>query len=271
MDTKALFLDLDDTLLNSRREITSGNRAAIEAALMAGHKVIITTGRPLPSALLQAEKLGLTGPGCYVIAFNGGMIYDMGAQELIYTEQLPHSLMKELIEEAHRRGLHVQSYNESYVLVDPFHDPACIKRYCNKILMEYRVVPSIADAVSGACKVLVIDLHDRAPIGAYMDWVNETYAGVLEAFFSCPEYVEVIPTGLGKGSALRRLAALLGLPIANTISAGDEENDLSMIRDAGVGCAMANAIPKVKAIADYITANDNNHDGVKEIIEKFML
>ena len=71
-DRKALFLDLDGTLLTDDKQIPEGNREAIYRMLEQGHSVIIATGRPLVSAVLQAEKLGLTSRGCYIIAFNGG-------------------------------------------------------------------------------------------------------------------------------------------------------------------------------------------------------
>ena len=57
MDRKILFLDLDGTLLNDQKEITPGNRSAIEKAIALGHQVVVTSGRPLKSALVQAERL----------------------------------------------------------------------------------------------------------------------------------------------------------------------------------------------------------------------
>ncbi|MBO6107243.1 MAG: HAD hydrolase family protein, partial [Stomatobaculum sp.] len=60
-------------------------------------------------------------------------------------------------------------------------------------------------------------------------------------------------------------------PVEDTIGVGDEANDLTMVEAAGLGVCMANGIPEVKADADYITERDNNHDGVAEVIEKFVL
>ena len=74
--TKILFTDLDGTLLNDQKEVTAGNQAAIDRALEQGHKIVVTTGRPLASGVHIAERIGLTREGCYVIAFNGGQIYD---------------------------------------------------------------------------------------------------------------------------------------------------------------------------------------------------
>ena len=103
MEKKALFLDLDGTLLNDQKQITGKNRAAIEAALAQGHHIIIATGRPLVSAAEQAQMLGLTGKGCYLIAFNGCVLYDIAENEVIFHSTLPMELLYEIFEEANRR------------------------------------------------------------------------------------------------------------------------------------------------------------------------
>ena len=97
------------------------------------------------------------------------------------------------------------------------------------------------------------------------------YGDRLNSFFSCKEYIEIIPKTCGKGLALLRLAEILEIPVEDTIGVGDEANDLTMVEAAGLGVCMANGIPEVKAAADYITERDNNHDGVAEVIEKFVL
>ena len=94
MDRKILFLDLDGTLLNSSREVSPGNRAALEQALSLGHKVVINTGRPLHSAIIQNDRLGFHQDGCYVVSFNGGMIYDAYQEKLVYSHCLPWTQRK---------------------------------------------------------------------------------------------------------------------------------------------------------------------------------
>lgn len=271
MNKKALFLDLDGTLLDDRREITEGNKKAIDQALAIGHKVIIATGRPLVSALAQAEKLGLTEEGCYVISFNGGMIYDMGAEKVVYCKSVEQRLVEQVFAEARRRGIHLQTYDEKYVLVDDFYSQDFLDRYCKKVGMEYQKIASVKDLKMEPCKMLAIDYQGQTELKEFIRWIQEELGEELIAFFSSQEFVEIIPKGLGKGNALQRLSGMLGIPMENTLAAGDQENDLSMICDAGVGCAMANAVPTVKEAADYITERDNNHDGIQEIIERFML
>ena len=89
MNSKIFFTDLDGTLLNDKKEITPGNRAAISEALSAGHKIVIATGRPLASARIQAERLGLTGEGCYAITYNGGLIYDSFHRNVLLCTTVP--------------------------------------------------------------------------------------------------------------------------------------------------------------------------------------
>lgn len=268
--TKALFLDLDGTLLNDQKEITPGNRSAIEKALAAGHRVVITTGRPLVSAIEQARRLDLTGPGCYLIAFNGGIIYDLGAKKVIFEKNVPLELVQAVFAEANRRGLHIQTYDERQVLVESRCDGEAVRRYCSIILMTYSVVPSVAALTREPAKMLLIDFQNKAPLEDFQAWVLERYGDKLDSFFSCEQYLEVIPRGMSKGNALLQLAGLLGIPQQNTVAAGDAANDLSMIEAAGVGVAMCNGTEEVKAAADTVTTRDNNHDGIAEVIEKYL-
>ena len=99
----------------------------------------------------------------------------------------------------------------------------------------------------------------------------EEYPQQLDAFCSCQAYLEIIPRGLSKGNALVQLAQRLGIPIENTVAAGDAANDLSMLRAAGAGVAMCNGTDEAKAAADAVTCRDNNHDGIAEIIEKYLV
>ena len=88
---------------------------------------------------------------------------------------------------------------------------------------------------------------------------------------SKPEMLEFSHLQSNKGDAVRFMADFYGVPMGDTIAVGDEENDCPMIEAAGVGVAMANASQVVKDVADYVTERDNNHSGIAEVIEKFVL
>lgn len=268
---KAIFLDLDGTLLNDQKEVTEENQKTIARMLEKGHKVVITTGRPLVSAIKQAEKLGLTTQGCYLIAYNGGVIYDTGNRKILFQKTIPLELVKKVFAEANRLGIHIQTYNDTDVLVEPRNDNANVRRYCQLINMEHQVIPSVEDLEQPPVKMLLINYEEASGLEQFRQWVLSWAEGQLESFFSCGQYLEVVATGLSKGNALLQLAELLGIPKENTVSVGDAANDLPMIKAAQVGVAMVNGTAEVKAAANYITVRDNNHSGVAEVIQKFIL
>ena len=270
-NSKALFLDLDGTLLDDRKKISEKNRLAIDRMLAMGHRVIITTGRPLVSARVQAKALGLTGSGCYLIEYNGGVLFDTEHEKVIYKQTIPLPLIRLVFDEANKRGLHIQTYDDDYVLAEPRCDNEYLRYYSTNFGVPSRIIDSVRSLTQEPVKMLMIDMEDPSRLESMRGWVAEHAGEQLDTFFSSEVFVEIISKGLNKGNALRQMAALLDIPLENTISAGDAGNDLPMIRAAHLGCAMANASDAVKAAAGYITEADNNHDGVAEIIEKFIL
>lgn len=270
MDRKLLFMDLDGTLLNNSKQITPGNRQALEEALERGHGVIITTGRPLKSAMDQARKLGLDKPGCYLIAYNGAVIYDWAKQEQVFSRTLRYDAVNRVFDLVNPTGLHVQTYDTWDVLVEKRCDDAAVRRYCGLINMEFRVIDDVhRDLQEEPVKVLVIDYDADPRLGDVARWLKENMAEEVDCFYSCREYLEVVPKGTNKGEAVVMLCRMLDVPVENSVAVGDAANDLSMIAMAGTGVAMANGTEEVKSIADYITHRDNNHDGIAEVVEQF--
>ncbi len=272
MTQKAIFLDLDDTLLNRQKEITPGNRRAIDRALDAGHKVIITTGRPLNGALRLAEDLGLTKEGCYLIAFNGGILYDTYRRESVFKLALPKRLAPPIFAEAARRNIHIQTYDQDNCYVEPRNEEDReIRWYCSRIKVSYAVIPSVEALKEDPVKILVTSLDERKPLEDFQVWVDANFGDELDTFFSCRELLEIVPKGVNKGAAVVQLCARLGIPLENSVACGDAPNDLSMIRAAGLGVAMCNGQDEVKAAAGYITERDCDHDAIEEVIERFLL
>ena len=270
MKKRLLFMDLDGTLLNDEKKITEGNRAALNDLLQRGHGAIITTGRPLKSAMDQAHLLGMDRPGCYLIAYNGAVIYDWSQEKQIFTRSLPYSTVQRVVELANARGEHVQTYDSWKVVVERRCDDAAVRRYCQLIGMEYSVIEDVhTDLKEEPVKCLVINYEQKSGLVKIQEWIRENMREEVDCFFSCDQYLEVVPKGMSKGEAVKMLSRMMGVEIADAVSVGDAANDLSMIEAAGIGVAMANATAEVKAVADYITVKDNNHDGIAEVVERF--
>ena len=269
MKKRLLFLDLDGTLLNDAKEITEGNRQALDRALQRGHGVIIATGRPLKSALAQARRLGLDKPGCYTIAYNGAKVYDWGKDATIFSRTMAIESAIRVFEKAGEVGEHVQTYDSVDVLVESKGQDAALERYCQMVGMTHRVIGDVhTDLQEEPVKCLVINYEKKDGLLQMQDWIRRDMEQ-LDCFFSCEYFLEVVPKGMNKGEAVKMLCGVLGVEIENAVAVGDAANDLAMLKAAGIGVAMCNGTDEVKAAADYITTRDNNHDGVAEVADKF--
>ena len=270
MDTRILFTDLDGTLLDDSKKITPGNQTAIDEALAQGHKIVISTGRPLAGAWAQAEKLGLTKEGCYAITYNGGQIYDSYHRKTIYGKTVAKELVAPLFREAHARDLHIQTYSYTHILSE--HDTWHMHRYSETIGIPYQVVDDIDTAMtSNPFKLIAIDYNDHEKLVAFQEEVLSQYKDVVDSFFSNDNFLEIVPVGISKGFAVHWMCEFLGIPLENSVAAGDAQNDIAMLEAAHIGAVMCNAFPEIFKHGNYITEADNNHDGVAEIIHKFIL
>lgn len=269
---KILFTDLDGTLLNHDKLVSPGNRAAIERLLQAGHYLVIATGRPTKSAFKVVKKLGLIMPGCYMIAYNGGVIFDCSKEEIWMEKKLPMEHVCYLFEEAKKYGLYIQTYGEGDKILASSDGPE-LQFYTggNRGALDYEVSEDICQVLDEEPnKVLLIDLDEKG-ILKFWEEHKAWEEGRCDSTFSCPEYLEYLPKGVSKGNGVRTLCEMLNIDIKNAYAAGDERNDISMIEAAGVGIAMINAASEAKAVANYITENDNDHDGIAEVIDKLIL
>ena len=182
-DIRILFTDLDGTLLNDQKEITPETQKAIDQALAAGHKIVVTTGRPLASGLTCAEKAGLVKEGCYVIAFNGGQIYDPFHKKTIYGKTIPKEIARDIFREAVKRNLYIQSYSDTHVLT--LKEGPELTRYVGGTGQPYQVVKTVEEAVpQDPYKILAISLDDRPGEERFRTEVLEPMAGKINGFLN---------------------------------------------------------------------------------------
>ena len=273
---KILFTDLDGTLLDDNKDISAEDMSAIRKMIAAGHKFVMTTGRPLTSVKKLADRYGFLEAGFYLVSFNGGLIYDCGEQQAILTRYIPVDEVKAIMDAAHACGMHAHTYSGDLVVSE--YETEQLKTYCRLMQMDYVVVKDIREyygqfinvVVKPPIKVNIITPFDHSSLESFRAEMRKTTAGKLFDVFSKPEMLEFSHMKSNKGDAVRFMADFYKVPMADTIAVGDEENDCPMIEAAGVGVAMANASPVVRNVADYVTERDNNHSGIAEVIEKFV-
>lgn len=273
MNVKMIFLDLDGTLLDDEKNFPQVNRVAIDAALAAGHKVFVCTGRPLSSVIKLLPVFGLDKPGCYAIAYNGGLIYDAGEKKEIYKKTLPLEQVQYVFEKAAEYGdIHIQTYTNDGFICEA--DTKEGQDYERVTKTERKVVKSVIEELDGQepCKMLAIAYGcNRKHIEGFREFMKEYCDGKMNVCFSSYEYLEFMPVGINKGNSIRWMSQYLNIPMENTIAVGDAENDITMIQTAALGVVMKNADEVMRQYGSYITEKNNNEGGVAEVIYKFML
>ncbi len=264
---KYLFVtDLDGTLLTTDKRVTPAVSEALSEFVSEGNHFAICTGRDINSARSVYCELGLTLPGSYVVAYNGGQIYDVDRGETIYRTGIDLPTIREIYRLADEYDVYVHTYNDDYILAREEHE--CLSYYQRVIKTPVKLLgDGLFDFIeTPPCKVICIELHDHEKQERFRHAAEEKFADKLDIMYSNPYYLELIPKESGKGEALKRLCEFLEIPIENSIAAGDGDNDISMIEAAGVGVAMLNAPETVRTSADVVTRFDNDHDGLAEII-----
>ena len=269
MSTKYIFVDLDGTLLNDEKKVCPRNARAIEEAVRHGHHVITATGRPLESAILGAKNAGLDRNGCYILSYNGGLIYECSTAKILYEETLAMPLVHNMFDAARKAGIHIQAYCEGKVWCEA--DTEEMKHYHRNGQMPYEIHKDVPGELRENTRKLIAIAFDHERLMAFQKETEKIWQDSADTIFSTPYYLEILPKGISKGSGIQKMADVLGFSMEDTIAIGDEENDISMIRKANLGVAMVNAIKKAKEAADYITVANNNEGGVGEVIEKFVL
>ena len=266
---RVLALDLDGTLTNDEKKITPRTRAALDAAMDKGVTVVLASGRPTAGIQPLARELGLDKKGGCILAYNGGKIVDCKTGQTLYQVQVRPEYVPELCAFAKAQGVAILTYDQQGVVSESPEDEWAL-RECFTCKLPMKGVADLPAYVEYPISKMLITL-DPARRDAVCEAGRRQFAGRMDLYPSSPFFIEAVPLGVAKDASLSALLERLGLTRRNLMACGDGLNDRSMIELAGVGVAMQNAEEPVKAVADYVTAADNNHDGVAEAIEKFIL
>lgn len=272
MDIKLIALDLDGTLLNSKKQLSKENRKALTECIQNGILVVPCTGRTadgIPSEIKDIDGIR------YAIATNGAVIHDLKENAVLDTRMLTWEKAMELLEFVDKYPVMYDPYIEGRGITEPkfFENLSdyCLTDALQDLVKKTRDLhPSIIDYVRNIRKpvekinLFFPDMEGRARLRAELN----KQADILVTS-SIPNNLEINALGASKGEAIHRLADLLGIDRAQTMAIGDGENDFTMIRMAGVGVAMKNASEELQAEANYVTET-NDDDGVAAAIYRLV-
>ena len=257
-----LLSDMDGTLLNSKKQITDTDRAAIERFQALGGHFTVATGRTIQSFEQFLSILDLRSP---VIMYNGAAIHDYSSGETLYTQPLPQeckAMAIELLAAMPEAGGEVLKAEGTYVFSNTEYQKLHTK-LCG-IVPEFAALPDIEEG--GWLKVLFSMAPEDIP---HMELLTRQLGFDKKADFvrSADIFLEMLPPGVSKGSALTEYRKLPGYEDFTFVAVGDFDNDIEMIKAADVGACPANAEDNVKAAADIVLTHTNDEGAVAELIE----
>jgi Cof subfamily protein (haloacid dehalogenase superfamily) len=265
---KLVALDIDGTLLNSQKQLTSRVCAAIESAKQQGIKIVLASGRPLEGMLSTAKSLGLDGIDDFILPFNGSLIMKPFNKEILHSAILKGKDAIELKQIADNLGVNILAFSPTRGLITPKQNTYTdYEAKLNNI--EYSIFDfALLEQDEPILKVMMIDAPDllTQAIGQLPNTLKAKYSMAR----SLPFFYEFTNHDSNKGMGMKVLAKHLNLTAEEIICVGDAENDLQMIQFAGLGVAMENASEQIKESANYICAS-NDQDGVAEVFEKYVL
>ena len=260
-----IALDLDGTLTNSKKEVTKYTKDCLLRLQKAGAKIALASGRPTYGVTPLAQELLLPRYEGYILSYNGGKITACSTGKTLFRQQLPDGAIPRLAALRDELSLELLTYEGTCIIPEDPENPYVQKEAAiNR--MEVRKISSFADYVTfPVTKCLMVGE------GSYLASVESYAAQQLGEDFSVyrsePYFLEIVPQGIDKARSLERLLSSLSLKKENLLAFGDGYNDISMLRYAGLGVAMANASEEVKKAANRITLS-NDEDGVARILEE---
>ena len=272
-DIRIIALDLDGTLLDSDKNLSEANRAALAAAAAKGILVVPTTGRffgMMPPAVRDLPFVR------YAITVNGAQVYDRETDTAIVREELPLEQALAIMRYLDGFDVIYDCYQDNWgrmtrAMQEKAEEYAQCPHYV-KMIREFRKpYPDLKEYLAEQGRdVQKIMLFARDP--AVRDRIQadiQTHFDNLAVSTSTFNNLEINTATAHKGRAIERFAAHFGWTLANCMAFGDGLNDLSMVKMAGTGVAMANAAPEVRAAADYVTLS-NDEDGVAAALRHFL-
>ena len=258
MKYKLIAMDIDDTLLNQKKELTSVTRAALMRAQEKGVRLVVASGRLPYGVRPYAEALDVFRHNGYYMGFNGGAVMNC-RDELIGSACLDSRYIRPVYEILRPADVTTMVHKGDMIYADSKVNPYTHIE-SDVIGLPLNVVDDLPGFIDWEIPKFLI-AGDPDELKMLEQRLLAALGGKVDVYLSAPWFLEVMPKGVTKGSGLQLVCRDAGIDLAQTIAFGDSYNDIYMLKAAGIGVAMGNAEEAVKDAADKITA-DCDHDGI---------
>ena len=263
---KAVFIDIDETLTNSQREVTEKTKLEIKKCVENGVKIILTSGRSRREAMDFQEQIG-TNP--YIVSSNGASAYDAENGVEIYNERIDPQMALQLIKHSRENGYRIKlNYKDLLVMNEAAYPDEKDKEVSYEELERVAVEEQVVQCV--------ITSTDFEKMRFFRDYIKNECVGIAVANeskrFKNPDlkpsrnyYCDVTSVKVSKGNAVKAVCEYFEIKPVEIVTIGDGENDLSMFELTPNSVAMGNSLPEIKEKANYVTAS-NDEDGVAKVL-----
>lgn len=265
---KLVAIDMDGTLLKGDHTISDKTKKKIIQAKNEGVKIVITSGRPIEGLRPYLEELDFIGDNEYLIAYNGGAIYNTKDFSIINEIGLNGREFKEVNRLAKTLGVNLHGYSDRGLLIEERTELS--KEEIKIVKIKENVINFDKDVADDETVIKGILVGMPEVLDRVTNDIPNKYFEKYNIVRSVPTMLEVLNKKCHKAAALKVLCEHLDIDPRSIIAIGDAANDVEMIKFAGLGVAMGNASDDIKKIADFIT-NTNEEDGVAKVIDKFIL
>lgn len=260
---KLIAIDLDGTLLTDDKRVTDETKEYLMKLKQMGYIIAISTGRNLKSAYYVTE--GAPFAHC-IISSSGASVFDNLNKRILKKEVIPTEKVKKVSD----------LYNDDIVNIE-FNDTEFHNKFGKNVIPSEVVnkIDNVEEFLVNKNDILqlAVSFNDDEIARKTNEYIKENIDGLncytARCSYSDHLYIEVLKENISKYSAIEYVARILGISNENIIAFGDSENDLTMIKNSGVGVAMENAGPELKQVAKYITKS-NNENGVIEFLKLYL-
>ena len=262
-----ISIDLDGTLTNERKEITPRTVSVLLRMQREGARLCLASGRPPYGMRPLAEQLHMADYGGILLCYNGGHIEDCATKQILAERTLDERLLPRLVEFQQKSGMTLMTYHGDAIYTEYPDDKYVAQSSRNNNMRIVGVADFLHDVPRPINKCLMVGDPEIVP-----EWekrMAEDMGERMHILHSTPYFIELLPPGIDKGTALAKILQHYGMSPRNLIAFGDSYNDIDMLRLAGKGVAMGNAEEKVKQAADYVTLT-NEEDGVAVFLEEMI-
>lgn len=261
-----IALDLDGTLTNERKEITPRTRELLITLQKKGTKVCLASGRPPYGMRPLAEQLHMAEYGGVLLCYNGGYVEECSTGKVLTERHIDETLIPRLTEWQHEMGMTLMTYHEDKIYTEHPDDVYVAQSSRNNKMQVVGINDFVNDTPRPINKCLMVGSPEL--VKQWEHHMANEMEGRMHILHSTPYFIELLPLGIDKGTALRCLLDYYGMTADRLIAFGDSHNDIDMLTTAGIGVAMGNAEEEVKNAADYVTLS-NEEDGVYHFLLRY--